>query len=430
MNKSELIKLIKEVFAECDTSHSPVKQDDDTIHEAKGLSGMKKASEKLDNTQMGATDKTITSTSEPKEKEEGKKLPVVKKPAQPKLVKEMVMNIIREVVDEYRTKGALGSKNPNRTAAVKATGKNYKAKGMSGMGRPKSINTSGPAGLEISMSLNGTPWLLDYDFLNNPWPSAKRFLETDIMAELPNEEALKGKISDEVYQVIEKAKEDDLDGNLNDTNNKITLYYDTPSHQLRAKRVSDKDSLKEVGATKNVNQEIEKLLKQGKKVFSAAIGRVGEVDAVEQNNVYIKLRRGRRGVTSFNSGDAVVINPRPDGTYVIVNTGASGKSGSQTLGQAVKEDSFNNMPAGLKSFSIAFKTKFTSAKVNKENTHKITSFIAKSKETLPDEINSWLEAFTKKAKVQDPSITFTLIPGTLQVFSDRPAKTGEVTSNP
>ena len=44
-----------------------------------GISTMKKASEKTDNTQMGYEDKSITSTDKPVEKKEGKKLPVVKK---------------------------------------------------------------------------------------------------------------------------------------------------------------------------------------------------------------------------------------------------------------------------------------------------------------------------------------------------------------
>lgn len=49
------------------------------LDEVHGASTMKKSPDKKDNTQMGYEDKTITSTSSPKEKKEGKKLPVVQK---------------------------------------------------------------------------------------------------------------------------------------------------------------------------------------------------------------------------------------------------------------------------------------------------------------------------------------------------------------
>jgi hypothetical protein len=96
------------------------------LDETKALSGMKEAPTKGDNTQMKSDDKSITSTAEPKEKKEGKKLPVVKKPAQPKKVNEVLAQLVKEVVDEYRVKGALGKNNPNRTAPIKNIGKNYK----------------------------------------------------------------------------------------------------------------------------------------------------------------------------------------------------------------------------------------------------------------------------------------------------------------
>lgn len=65
---------------------------------------MKKAALPQDNTQMKAHDKSVTSTSEPKEKTESKKLPVVKKPATPTVakesLKESIIKMIREELDE------------------------------------------------------------------------------------------------------------------------------------------------------------------------------------------------------------------------------------------------------------------------------------------------------------------------------------------
>lgn len=117
MKKSELKNLIREVLME-------VKKD--------GLSGYKKAPDDLENTQMGATDKSVTSTTEPKEKEEKKKLPVVKKPAQPSM-KDQISEMIKEEIEEYRIKGALGRGNVSRVEPLKA----YVPKGVANMGRPK-----------------------------------------------------------------------------------------------------------------------------------------------------------------------------------------------------------------------------------------------------------------------------------------------------
>ena len=65
---------------------------------------MKKAALPQDNTQMKAHDKSITSTAEPKEKAESKKLPVVKKPATPTVskesLKESIIKMIREELEE------------------------------------------------------------------------------------------------------------------------------------------------------------------------------------------------------------------------------------------------------------------------------------------------------------------------------------------
>lgn len=75
---------------------------DKKIAESKGLSGMKKASDSSEHTEKVADSKDLTGPA-PKEKQEGKKLPVVKKPANPQKVgslKEEILKMIREEIDE------------------------------------------------------------------------------------------------------------------------------------------------------------------------------------------------------------------------------------------------------------------------------------------------------------------------------------------
>lgn len=82
---------------------------------------------------------------------------------------------------------------------------------------------------------------------------------------------------------------------------------------------------------KDINKQIADLIKQGNKVSSSAVGRMGDIVKVDQNSVYIKLRRGV-GVTTFNAGDKVEIKPIGNGKFVVKNTGAWGKTGMQSLG--------------------------------------------------------------------------------------------------
>lgn len=107
MKKSELKSLLKIITEEV------IAAKQEQINETKGLSGMKKAPESTDHTEKVADSKDLTGPA-PKEKEEGKKLPVVKKPANPQKVgniKEEILQMIREEIDEMaRVKGAIGSK--------------------------------------------------------------------------------------------------------------------------------------------------------------------------------------------------------------------------------------------------------------------------------------------------------------------------------
>ncbi len=118
------------------------------------------------------------------------------------------------------------------------TGKNYVAKGIAGMGRPKAGGESSnePVGLEVTAEVNGETTPLEFDFLNSSWPQAKSYIESEIMANL-GDDALDPnvKVGQEVYDAVEAAKELDLDGKLNSTNNKITLFFDPTTKQLKAK---------------------------------------------------------------------------------------------------------------------------------------------------------------------------------------------------
>lgn len=154
MKKSELKALLKIIAEEVAAVSRKSK-----IDESKGLSGFKKSKESTEHTEKVADAKTLTPISEPKEKEEGKKLPIVKKPANPQKVgnlKEEILSIIREEIEEMaRVKGAVGSKfkvqDPNSPTGWSVKGHKtipdgtpteapkgpYVPKGMTGMGRPK-----------------------------------------------------------------------------------------------------------------------------------------------------------------------------------------------------------------------------------------------------------------------------------------------------
>jgi hypothetical protein len=97
MKKSELKQLIKVIVQEA------VLVRQQKLEESKGLSGFKKTTDSVEHTEKIATEKNLTANSEPKEKAEGKKLPVVKKPSTPSVMKEDVVAMIREELEKRRT---------------------------------------------------------------------------------------------------------------------------------------------------------------------------------------------------------------------------------------------------------------------------------------------------------------------------------------
>ena len=90
MKKSELKQLIRGILEE--------------VKKSQGLSGFKKVADDKENTEMKSDEKSITNKEAPKEVEMTKKLPVVKKPATPKMVKEQIIDMIHEAIMDEMAK--------------------------------------------------------------------------------------------------------------------------------------------------------------------------------------------------------------------------------------------------------------------------------------------------------------------------------------
>ena len=186
MKKSELKSLIKVIIQEV------VAAKQKRIDETKGLSGFKKSKDSTDHTENVASSKDLTGKG-PVEKQEGKKLPVVKKPATPKIgIKEEIMAMIRESIEEMaRVAGAVGSKFkvqdsssptgwsvkghktiPDGTPTDAPKGP-YVPKGIAGMGRPRKVDpvSTGEAGSDeatrvaIENILTAAPETTDNDII-------------------------------------------------------------------------------------------------------------------------------------------------------------------------------------------------------------------------------------------------------------------------
>ena len=307
MKKSELKQLLRTIIAEVIAAKSA------RLTETKAYSGYKKPSEKTEHTEKIADSKTLTPTTNPMEKKEGKKLPVKdnksntetshmapKKstPVPPSTekeesksrpvgghaaIKEEIVSMIREVLQTEMAKKPLSFDGKTLTGSISTslrkqdaksptgwslnsayklkdgtvvplgtpvdapamTGKKYVSKGMTGMGRPKAASVAAattddeatPSALEVSAEIEGQTTPLEFDFLNGTWPQAKKFIEAEVMANLGDHAVdPQVKIGQEVYDAIEAAKENDLDGKLNASNNKLVLYFDPSTKQLRVKK--------------------------------------------------------------------------------------------------------------------------------------------------------------------------------------------------
>ena len=200
MKKSELKELLKVIVQET------IAAKQQRLAETKGLSGFKQTKDSTEHTEKIATSKDLTGAA-PKEKEEGKKLPVVKKPATPQKVgsiKEEIMTMIRESIAEMaRVKGAVGSKFkvqdpasptgwsvkghktiPDGTPTEAPKGP-YVPKGENpNMGRPKKADISSP-----SVSGGGSD-VATRDEIENILTAAPETSDEEIISQLSsNEEA-------------------------------------------------------------------------------------------------------------------------------------------------------------------------------------------------------------------------------------------------
>lgn len=139
-----------------------------------------------------------------------------------KITKKELLSIIKEVVGEYRTKGALGAKNPNKLGSEKSSGKKATKIEVYYEENNKKEPLVGPR------SITG----LNFDFINKTWPSTKAFLEANVMATL-GRAALTAKIGKSVYDELEKAKEAEFDNLLTTDNNVIIFYLE--NNELKAR---------------------------------------------------------------------------------------------------------------------------------------------------------------------------------------------------
>lgn len=276
MKKSQLKQLIREILSEDDSDYelddpkhptwaerNAEKADQarsdakyDGLDESKkGLSGMEQAEDKKKkNTQMkvaaktlNPTGKKITSTTSPKEKKEGTKLPVKdtkkntekdhkvkltatskvpasekkEKKALPvggnkpkKSLKEEILIMIRESIGEAqfsemaRTKGALGKNNPNRTTPIKNTGLNYKSANAVAGDDDTQGATGEPETTEATYKFtfvdpSGNHLDLDPDLPYYGQNQLTQYLEKEVMAFTGNLEA---KLSPNVVKMLNMIK--------------------------------------------------------------------------------------------------------------------------------------------------------------------------------------------------------------------------------
>ncbi len=221
MKKTELKELLKVIAEEV----IAVKKS--KLDETRGLSGFKKAKESTEHTENVADAKSLTPTSEPKEKEEGKKLPVVKKPANPQKVgsiKEEILQMIREEIEEIRVKGAVGNKFkaedpnsptgwvikghktiPDGTPTEAPKGPYQKTGTNPNMGRPKTspvASTGTGAQAEIARTEEAVEEFMKYN------PNATEQEVADAIAEKNSEETPLSMDAKVIQTAMEKAKAD------------------------------------------------------------------------------------------------------------------------------------------------------------------------------------------------------------------------------
>jgi hypothetical protein len=233
MKKTELKALLKVITEEVMAAKQK-------LSESKGLSGFKQTKDSTEHTEKIAGSKDLTGAG-PKEKEEAKKLPVVKKPANPQKVgdlKEEIMDMIRESIEEMaRTAGAVGSKFkvqdpssptgwvvkghktiPDGTPTEAPKGP-YVPKGTNpNMGRPKKVDAAPVGGKtsdaatkeEIENILTAAPETSDEEIINQLSSNEEAGFNTDPTFIKKTADELRTELGADKSSGAEDAPESDL----------------------------------------------------------------------------------------------------------------------------------------------------------------------------------------------------------------------------
>lgn len=69
----------------------------------------------------------------------------------------------------------------------------------------------------------------------------------------------------------------------------------------------------------SITKDIKTLLDQGIKVYSSALGRVGEIIKADGDSFLIKSPKGKVGLTDFINGDKVKLQKNSTGEYIVTN---------------------------------------------------------------------------------------------------------------
>lgn len=221
MKKSELKALLKVITEEVAA-----------IKETKGLSGFKETKDSTEHTEKIASSKDLTGKTEPKNKAEGKKLPKVPTPKQPKVgLKEDIVSMIREAIEECgieemaRTAGAVApefrkeiepgkwvimghpnqTKYPDGTPTTAPKGPYVKKGRNTDLGRPtKTPDSKISAGMGDSIEIARTEEAVE-DFIKYN-PNASEQEVTDAISDQNTDETPLSLDPDVIKTAIGKAK--------------------------------------------------------------------------------------------------------------------------------------------------------------------------------------------------------------------------------
>lgn len=262
MKKSELKTLLRIITEEVAA-----------IKETKGLSGFKETKDSTEHTEKIASSKDLTGKTEPKNKAEGKKLPKVPTPKQPKVgLKEDIMSMIREAIEECgieemaRTAGAVApefrkeiepgkwvimghpnqTKYPDGTPTTAPKGPYVKKGRNTDLGRPKKtsdVRTSvgSSDSIEVARTEEAVEEFIKYN------PNASEQEVTDAISDKSTDETPLSLDPDVIAAAIEKAKR-----------TKMPTLSDDEEEALAAEKAAEEE--------KRIQANIEKDLQRAKQI--------------------------------------------------------------------------------------------------------------------------------------------------------------------